>query len=420
MITRRKVLAGIGASLALPHFDSIAAAQVGSSKVSAQKFVGIGIFFGMNPDWFFPESGQETFVMPDLLNSLTPHQDDLTIFSQLDHPGIKAGHNSTHTFLSGVRYDMASSMPDGNLTVDQRIAEELGGSTRFRSLQYGIAPHSSSYLSWTRHAVPLRPEQSIERAFDRLFLNENAAEKAEAKARLNQGKSVLDLVNDQAKQLQKRLGKRDRDKLDEYFTSVRTLEKDLNQTLAWGDKEKPKVDYQKPSPPSTFVQKVPLFYDLIALAMQTDSTRAITFDITDFGGASGIAGIDSGYHTLTHHGKMEGRLSQLRKIEQFHADQFGRFLGLLKSKQGSSGKRLLDEVNVVFGSGLGNANSHSNRNLPIIAAGGSFQHRQHMTLPKTRSTQVPACNLFTSILQNMGIEDEKFGTADGTLTDFTA
>jgi hypothetical protein len=217
-----------------------------------------------------------------------------------------------------------------------------------------------------------------------------------------------------------RVGKNDQEKLDQYFTSVRELEKRLTQSEAWLDKPKPTVSYEVPNGADDmdFVKRVPLYYDLIALALQTDSTRVITFELSDIGANSGGFPITKGYHQLTHHGKVESYIEELSIIENFHTKQFARFLDKLSAVQEPNGKTLLDNTMALLGSGMGNASSHSNKDLPLLLAGGGFKHGQHLRYEKdkSRGTYTPACNLFVSMLQRFGADVDQFNLSSGTLT----
>ena len=160
---------------------------------------------------------------------------------------------------------------------------------------------------------------------------------------------------------------------------------------------------------------VPLFYDLMRLALQTDSTRVISLAVNGWGRSSGLPGVTKGYHDLTHHGRDEGKLKQLSIVETFHTSQLARFLESLKRTQTSADTSLLDQTMVLFGSGLGNASSHSNRNLPMILAGGGFQHGEHKAYNQEKGPKTPACNLYVSMLQRFGLETDKFGTSTSAL-----
>ena len=417
--SRRAFLRGSGALVALPFLESFAkpvsVVAASGKPVEPMRMVCIGLNYGMHPQGFFPKEVGRNYELPYLLQPLEGQQNDFTIFSHLDHPGIKGGHEATHTFLSGVRADMAKSMPEGNISMDQKAAEFVGSSTRYPSMQLNVGGGDNG-LSWTRNGVSIPSMEDLQQVFDALFLETNQAHKRRLARSYKLNSSILDVVRDDAKDLQKRLSANDVEKLDEYFTSVREVEKRLQMSEAWLNKPKPDVDYRFPNPmPTDFYEEVPLYYDLMKLALITDSTRVISYSINGWSGDSGLPGVTQGYHALTHHGKDPTRLKELSIIETFHAKQFSRFLTDLKNIQVEGQSSLLDKTMVLFGSGMGNASSHSNRNLPLILAGGGFTHGEHKDYPKVGDKQTPACNLYVSMLQKFGMELDRFGTSTGTL-----
>ena len=192
------------------------------------------------------------------------------------------------------------------------------------------------------------------------------------------------------------------------------------QSERWLSRPKPVTDYRLPKDPTSlnFIDRVPLYYDLMDLALQTDSTRVVTLALADIGANYGGFAISRGYHQLTHHGKVPEYITELSIIEQFHMEQLARFLVKLKSIEEPNGRTLLDNTMVLFGSGMGNASSHSNKNLPLLLAGGGFRHGEHKSYFKDQSKKatVPAANLFVSMLQQFGMEVDQFGLSSGTLT----
>ena len=265
-------------------------------------------------------------------------------------------------------------------------------------------------------AIP--PEEKASRVFNQLFLQGTPAE-VEAQVReLDTGRSILDAVADQAKDLQKDVGARDRDRLDQYFTSVRDLEQRLQESKGWANKPKPKVKAAPPidpASPAQYMDKVKVMYDLVRLAFETDSTRAVTLMLDSVG--TPVVQIDGetitdGYHNLSHHGMAEEKLTQLKAIDEWHMKLLADlFKGLKAAKEG--GETLLDRTMVLYGSNLGNANAHSTTNLPMLFAGGGFQHGQHLAFDRERNYPLP--NLFVSMLQRMGIEAASFASSTGTM-----
>ena len=417
--SRRAFLRGSGALIALPFLESLAkpltAATVSAKSTDAMRMVCIGLNYGMHPTGFFPKQTGRDYELPYLLKPLKGLQNDFSLFSHLDHPGIKGGHQAVHTYLSGVRADMAKGMPEGNISMDQKAAEFVGSRTRYPSMQLNVGGGDNG-ISWTRNGVSVPSMDNLQTVFDAMFQETNKAHKRRLARSYKLNSSILDLVQEDAQDLKRRLSANDLDKLDEYFTSVRDVEKRLQMSEAWLNKPKPKVDYKLPNPmPDTFYDEVPLYYDLIKLALVTDSTRIISYAINGWSGDSGLPGVTKGYHALTHHGMDQSRLKELTIIETFHAREFARFITDLKNTQMENDNSLLDKTMVLFGSGMGNASSHSNRDLPLILAGGGFTHGEHKDYPKVGDKQTPACNLYVSMLQKFGMEVDSFGTSTGTL-----
>ncbi len=421
-IDRRQLLRGAGAVVALPFLESLAVPKrtlasegLSGSAVnqSPMRMVCIGLEYGLYPTDFFPQQTGRDYELPRLLSPLAGLKNNFTVFSDLDHPGVAGGHAATHTFLSGIRSDQARQYPEGNISVDQKAAEFVGAETRYQSLQLGLG---GGGVSWTRNGVEIPTISSLQTVFDALFLETPPSQRKQRASTFAVNRSILDVVGEDAADLRKRISHSDSTKLDEYFTSIRQVEKRLQQSEAWLNKPKPKSVYKLPKPlPTSFAEEVALYYDLMKLALETDSTRVISMAIHGWTGDPGLSGISMGYHNLTHHGKDESKLQQLAVIERFHTSQFARFLESLKRSQASNDTSLLDQTMVLFGSGLGNASSHSNRKLPLLLAGGGFQHGEHKAYPEGRGSKVPACNLYLSMLQRFGVETDRFGTSTGTL-----
>jgi len=414
-IDRRQLLGG--AAVALPFLESLAvpkrAHAAERSAKSPMRMVCVGLEYGLYPNDFFPKEIGRDYELTGLLSPLVALKNDFTVFSDLDHPGVTGGHQSTHTFLSGIKSDQAKQHPEGNVTVDQRAAESVGAETRYPSMQLGLGGGS---VSWTRNGVEIPPITRLQTMFDALFLETPQSRRRRQAGAFAVNRSILDVVGEDAAALKKRISGSDVTKLDEYFTSIREVEKRLEQSEAWFNKPKPTSNYKLPKQlPTSFTEEVALFYDLMKLALQTDSTRVISMAIHGWQGDSGLSGVTKGYHDLSHHGRDESKLRQLGVIEQFHTSQLARFLEGLKRSQVADDASLLDRTMVLFGSGLGNASSHSNRKLPLMLAGGGFRHGEHKAYPANGGPQTPACNLYLSMLQRFGVETDRFGTSTGTL-----
>jgi hypothetical protein len=314
-----------------------------------------------------------------------------------------------------VRNADAKGMPEGNITIDQRAAETIGGATRFPSLALGSEDgiHGGCLMSWTRSGTRVPPISTPRELFRKLFVSDSAADIASARDRFDMKGSILDAVRGDAKSLERQLGQRDKEKLEEYFTSVRDVEQQIELRRRWASVPKPDPKMKEPQN-KDFVSDLPVMYDLIALALQTDSTRIATFEIGgDFEAAA--FGLKGGYHGLSHHGQRQEAIDGLIKMERYQMEQFARFLAKMKSIEDGDGT-LLDHSMVLFGSGMGNANSHTNNNLPVILAGGGFKHGEHKAYPAKGLGRQPLCNLYVTMLQRFGVPVEKFGTSTSTLT----
>lgn len=412
-LNRRAFLRGAGgAMIALPYLN-IMAADKGTQP--PMRMVAVGTNFGFVPKLFFPEQTGRDYQAPELIQQLEQHRDKFTIFSQLDHgaEGV-GGHGGVHAYLSGILSKNSKGRREKNVTMDQKAAAHVGESTRYPSMQFTSGSSAGNLLSWSNSGVAIPPIQDLRALFSMLFEATSPKQAGILRSSYREQKSILDLVRVDADILKKRIGREDQEKVDQYFTSVREMERRLTQSEAWLDRPKPKVSYELPSDVEEldFADRVPLYYDLIALALQTDSTRVITLELSDLGPNSGGFPITKGYHQLTHHGRVAGYLKELSIIERFHAKQFGRFLDKLDAVREPNGETLLDNTMALFGSGMGNASSHSNKDLPLLLAGGGFKHGQHVRFEKGST---PACNLFVSMLQRFGVETDNFNSSTGTL-----
>jgi hypothetical protein len=279
-----------------------------------------------------------------------------------------------------------------------------------------LSGEGSGGLSWTRTGALIPADNSPSKVFARLFLEGDSGEVAQQMRRLEDGRSILDDVRSQAKSLLSGLGSEDRDKLDEYLTSVRELEQRMVNDESWARKPKPKIDVKPPQDiqnAADLIGRTRLLFDLSHLALQTDSTRLITIMLAGNTQVPPIEGVSLGHHDLSHHGKDPSKLSQLQIVEQETMKTVRDLLSKLQqSKEADS--NLLDRTTVFLGSNLGDGSSHSTKNLPVLLAGGGFKHGQHLAF--NPDNPPPLCNLFVNMLQRMGIETDKFGTSTGTLT----
>ncbi|MFT4587821.1 MAG: hypothetical protein ACI9VS_003906 [Candidatus Binatia bacterium] len=408
-LDRRTFLKGAGVAMALPALEAMTPSlKAAGAKAAPQRLVCVGNPYGMIPQRFFPKQAGLDYDLPILLKPLASHRRDFTVFSNFDH-GYSGGHRVVDTFLTGVKTIDLKSMPDGNISIDQRASEHVGARTRFSTLTLGVA--GSCEMSWTRSGVNVPAITSSREVFQMLFVDDTA----EAKKRIGHSNqlqgSILDVVSEHAKALDRRLGKRDREKLDEYYTSVRGVEKKLQMAEHWRHEPKPAVKLREPEG-GGFVESLEDYYELMALALQTDSTRVISLEMPE-GFNTSQMDLRNSYHGYSHHGKSPQLLEGLTVIETFQMEKLSGFLSRLKELRDADGSRLFDTTQVLFGSGIGNGSSHSNKNLPVLLAGGGYQHRGHVVLPEAKRERVPLCNLYVTLLRRFGLEIDVFNSSGG-------
>jgi hypothetical protein len=368
----------------------------------------------MMPDFFFPRAGETSSPYLDLLAEQRPH---FTTFHGLSHPDVNGNHHAGQCFLSGAPHPGQPTFRN-SLSLDQLAAEKIGLDTRFPSLAVSVSKgeHYGDSIAISRSGVMLPSEKSAEKLYRRLFVAGTPEEKAATMRRIEAGGSVLDLILDKAKRLEKSSAPEDRARLDQYFQSVRELEIRLQRNMEWENRPKPKVDYPQPkdiADANEVIARSKLMFDLIRLALQTDSTRVVTLSLSTFSVVPHVPGVKSETHGLTHHGNEPDKIAELKKIEEAQMTAFGDLLKAFQSVN-ETGGTLLDRTQILYGSCLGNANSHSNQNLPLILAGGGFKHGQNLAFNTQNNT--PMANLFVTMLQDFGIEADKFASSTGTLT----
>jgi hypothetical protein len=314
--------------------------------------------------------------------------------------------------LSGVLNSEAQGRPLGNVSIDQFMADKIGHETRFPSLTVGSEGgiHGGCQIAWTKSGVRVPPITGPAELFDRLFVSDSPERLNRRNQENRLQASILDTGLADANRLSKQVNREDKDKLDEYFTAIRDVEKRLELRQRWASLPKPKPPFNRPENKSK-VQDLPMLYELIALALQTDSTRIATLEIGgDF--LPQDLGIEKSYHGLSHHGNDEAAIKHLITLESYQIEQFGKFIARL-AKMEDGDRTLLDSTSVLFGSGIGDANSHKNSDLPILLAGGGYRHGEFKKIPAAGPNKVPLCNLYVDIAQRMGVETESFGNSTG-------
>ena len=411
--SRRHFLRAAGVTLALPLLECFQPRVYGAAAATPiRRMVCICTPLGMHPASFFPEETGKGYQSTPYLDVLKDFRNDYSVISGLAHPEVGSSHDSIYSFLTGAPHPELRAGFRNTISLDQLAAEHIGGRTRFPSLSLSAEGFG---LSWTRSGALIPTDMFPASIFARLFLDGRPDEVAAQAQRLQDGRSILDAIGGQAKRMQPALGSRDREKLDEYFTSVRELEQRMATSEEWSKKPKPKVDAKQPQnnlDASDLIGKNRLMFDLIHLALQTDSTRLITFLLLGTSLVPPIPGVSLGHHDLSHHGQDPQKIEQLRKVELEKMKTVAELLANLKKTE-EQGETLLDRTMVFFSSNLGNASNHATKNLPVLLAGGGFRHGQHLACDGQNPP--PLANLYVSMLQRLGIETDSFASSTGTL-----
>lgn len=407
LLTRRTFLRASGVALGLPLLESFAAGEA-----PKYRMVAVGLGLGLHAPNLVPKKAGRDYELTPYLKLLEEFRDDFTVISGTSHPGVDGGHSADRSYLTAAPHPGSTSFRN-TISLDQFAAREIGIETRFSYLP--LSDHGGSF-SVSRNGVPVPGQSRPSQVFEKLFLEGKPDEKARQMERLREGQSVLDMVRENSRRMKNRVSRRDQEKLDEYFTAVRETEERLVKAEEWEHRPKPGVNYRQPkdvADKTDILGRARLMYDMAHLAIQTDSTRLITYSIGSPNEVPGIRGVSIGYHNLSHHGMDPEKIKQLTAVESGHFEAFRDFMGRLKeTKEGDS--NLLDRTMILYGSHLGNASSHNNRNMPIVLAGGGFRHGQHLAFDPDNNYPLP--NLFVSMLQRLGLDVDTFATSTGTMT----
>ncbi len=412
-ISRRTVLRGLGVGLTLPLLDAMVPACTASGAApESQRLIAIQTNQGILPQYFFPKGSGRDYEASPYLKILEEYRNSMTVFSGVSHPEVDGGHSAEKCFLTAAPHPGMGGFRN-SISVDQYAAERIGHLTRFPSLALSVGTKQS--LSYTQSGVQIPGEDSPSQLFRRLFVQGSKQEVEAQVAKLRSGRSILDSVGERARQLGRRVGPSDRAKLDQFYTGVRDLEKRLHKSEQWELKPKSRVSMKAPQDfkdPGALIERTRVMFDLARIAMETDSTRLVSIYIHQNDAKPNIAGVDTGTHPLTHHGNQPEKLDQLKLIEEAQFKELANLLGGLADCDVGTGS-LLDQTSVIYGTSLGNGNSHANNNLPVLIAGGGFRHAQHLSLGGNHDYPLP--NLFVSVLQRLGIETDTFATSTGTM-----
>lgn len=424
-LSRRRFLRGSGVTLALPLFQSLAPGRAFAANPAPaepvyrpdgipRRMICICNNLSLHRPFYEPEQTGRDYMPSRYLKLIDEFRDDYTVFSGVSLPSVDGGHIAEKSFLTGAPHPGSGSFKN-TISLDQLAAQYVGRETRFPYLCLSGRGGSNS-LSWTRAGVPIPGESRPSKMFEKLFLAGSADEVEEQIQKLREGRSIMDTVLDQTRSIERKLNAADREKFDEYLTSLREVEKQMIRQQEWERTPKPKVEATVPKDiqdNADVIGKAQLLFDLAHLAFETDSTRIITILMQGDFLVPPIDGVTEGYHTVSHHGQNSEKIEQLGIIEEEHIRQLGRLIEKLKGTK-EDGAPLLDRTMLLYGSNMGNASSHDNRNMPMILAGGGFKHGQHLGFDETKN--YPLSNLYVSMLQRLGIETNHFSSGKSTMS----
>ena len=407
-VGRRHFLKSAAALIALPQLEALAApAQFATSAKKARNLVSIGSYLGLHQNAFFPKEVGRNFAMPETLKPLTDHRDSFSVFSGLDHRAPN-GHKAWTNFLCG-------NTPNA-YSLDQMVADQIGQDSRFPSVQLTAGTgEGTKAMSFTKRGIGLPMIQRPSVFYNQMFMS--AADKSRMEHMLRSGKSSLDNVLDDALRLQKSVPSRDRDKLDEYFDSLRSVEKRMEHQIASINDPVPTTDYRLPDSdpitPNLLMEAETLMYDLMALALENESSRVLSMFLDGLGQVFSIDGepLKAGYHGLSHHGNDPAMIRDLVKIERSHVQCLSNFITQLKEKKGVDGRALIDDTIILMGTGMGDASRHSNRNLPTLVAGGGFDHGRHIAVDQSDPNAPLLGDLYVTLMQKLNLEVGSFSNA---------
>jgi Protein of unknown function (DUF1552) len=418
-LPRRSFLRAAGVSLTLPFLDAMVpafAADRRGANGSPKRMVNIMTDLGMLSENFFPRQVGINYKASKYLAIMDGLRDKYTVFSGLSHPEVDGAHAAEQCFLTGAPHPTRGGFRN-TISLDQYAADHIGQQTRFPSLSLQIGQGTNS-LSWTADGVRIPPENRASHAFAALFLSGSEEEKQERMRQVREGQSLMDAVGEKLNRLQKDVGPTDRQRLDQFFTAVREFEKRLAQSEQWEQQPRPKVDLPPPQDflePELLIKRTQSMFDVMRLAIETDSTRLISVIIGQaFNPKVDLPGVELPHHALTHKSSLDNERKQLEIIEMAQLQQLGRLLSTLNETK-EEGESLLDRTMVLYGSNLGNAARHDTTNLPILLAGGGFHHGRHLAFDDQNNK--PLSNLFVTMLQRLGVETDRFSSSTGNLSE---
>jgi hypothetical protein len=405
MNTRRFFLARSTGALALPWLESLGGFAHAAESDSPQRLLLICLPLGIYRGALVPEAVGRDYETTEHLSVIEDFRDQMTILSGLEHPGVNGGHSAESRIFTGIPSNKRNVR-----SLDQYLASQIGQHTRYDSLALSAG---RNIFSWTDGGTMVPAEDRMSQVYQKLFVEEGSGNVEKTLREIGYGRSMTDLMRRQAETLQTNLSESDRGKLEEYFESVDATERRLAKWEKWGHTPKPEVDAKMPEDPTDraeIVTQMRNVCDIIHLAFKTDSTRVITAGWFQQNNVN-IQGVSNGYHPLSHHGQDPNNVAQLKRIERAFFEEFkGLLTQLRNTREGDA--TLLDRTTIVVTSNLGNASNHSNKDLPVLLAGGGFNHGQHLAF---EPGEAPLANLYVSVLNRFGLADTSFATGTGPL-----
>ena len=399
---RRTFLKGAGVALLLPRLESLGQAEEAKSPRRLLTIVNHLSFY--QPE-LIPQNDGGFVKTPPLLNQLSDHFKHLKMFSGLDNPAVQNGFG--HTPCVGILSGYFNKLHRKNrLSIDQAVADQIGADTRFKSLVFQAGENLNfSQISWDKHGLPVKQIDSPHKIFNLLFqVDENEKQQQQV---LAEDRSILDAVLSQAKSMEKRLNANDRAKLDEYLTSVREVEQTVKRRAFWADRSKPQVNYEIENFDRKSVDDyVGTLMDLAVLALQTDSTRAVTVQIPFWEGFK-EPDLSGNYHDLSHHGQKPEKVKKLLMLEHAILKRINTSLSTMK-KRTLGNSSLFDQTTTLITASMGSANSHNFDDLPALVLDSRMKTTGHW-----QKRDVPMSNLYLGLLQLFGAEQDHFGESTG-------
>jgi hypothetical protein len=433
-LPRRSFLKGVGTAIALPFLDAMVPAFAGPAKKAPLRMMFVYVPNGIDMRNWNPDYEGEFRELPRVLKPMEPFKQDMLMLGNLTHntgrallDGAGDHGRCCGSYLTGIQVKKSLTDIHSGVSMDQIVAREVGGQTRFASLELGMedsrqsgdcdSGYSCAYtnnLAWRSDTQPVPPVLDPRALFERLFGN-GVALSPEAKARqARYRRSILDFVTEDTHRLQTGLGPTDKRKLDEYLSSIREVERQIEKA----EKDNAQIDPHMEKPygvPADFAEHFKLMTDMVTIVFQADLSRVLTFLVTHEGTSRAYREIDisDGHHPLTHHRNQADLMEKVARINEYHMKQFAGWVGKLRNIQEGDGT-LLDHSMIVYGAGLADGNRHTHEDLPTVIVGkanGTIKGGRRIVLRK----ETPMCNLFLSMMDRMGVHMEHFGDATGRL-----